>query len=123
MPKTVELEINLSYKPETPEQKAAYQAARDDMARRTRGGKKFRVSYVSAIEAMKNSGGIYKIAEKEPSTGQVSFVRLEDQSTEDLKMMMVQLGANQQALQKKMKRSDVIEYIRRKLSEIPVSEE
>lgn len=123
MPKMVELEINPSFKPADDEAKAVLTDAKELLARKRAGGYPMRVPYASAVEAMKNSKGMYRIKPEEPATGQVSVVRLEDQPSEQLKTMMVALGATRTAFKKNMPRADMIAFIRRKLAEIEVDEE
>lgn len=106
MPKMVTIEINPTF---SPTDKAAFEKAK-------KRGPQI-VTYVSAMEAVKLSKGMYRIASAEPASIEVPSVRLEDKTNDELKQMMLALGIK---TEKQMKRSDIIALIRKRLDEIEV---
>ena len=76
------------------------------------------VSYQVAMDNVRLSGGMYKIEE---AAAPPSIVRnLEDMDTQELKLMMLQLGV---ATEKQMKRAEVITMIRVKLDQVEITDE
>lgn len=79
------------------------------------------VSYVSAMEAIRNSGNMYRtIIDDYPEPTEPGPRRLEDYTLDELKVMLISLGIK---TEKQMKRDDVIGLIRRKLDEVEISDE
>ncbi|MFV1593278.1 hypothetical protein VWZ88_12520 [Phaeobacter sp. JH20_36] len=75
------------------------------------------VSYQTALENIRQSGGMYRILpDQEPQKVKVE-TDLSDLSMQELKVMMLNLGVK---TQKQMKRSEVIELIERKLDEVEI---
>lgn len=111
MPKMVKLAANPAFKP-SESQKAAYDAAKKagpvDM------------DYVTAMENIQLSEGMYAILPEEPGTPATAPRRLEDMDLTELKVLMLQLGIK---TEKQMKKSDVISLVRRKMDEISISED
>lgn len=78
---------------------------------------KVRVSYQTALQNVRNSGGMYEIyPDKEPRKVQVE-TDLNDMEPGELKVMMMNLGVK---TEKQMKKSDVISLIKRKLGEVEI---
>lgn len=114
MPKIVRLAPNLDYKPSTPEEKATFAAVK------ARG--KFDVSWVTAMENIKNSGGMLAVDYVEPvAVPEPGPRRLEDMDGDELKVMMLSLGLKTD--KKKLKRDDVIRLIRTRMDEIEIDDD
>ena len=75
------------------------------------------MSYQTALENIKNSGGLFRILPEEPVTKVRMETRLEDHSNEELKIMMLNLGVK---TSKQMNKDQIITSIRKKLSEIEI---
>lgn len=113
MPKVVKLAPNPDYKAETAEDKATFEAVKK------RG--KFDVSYVTAMENIRNSKGMLTVDYIEPEAAPVPGPRrLEDMDMDELKVMMLSLGIK---TEKKMKRADVIGLIRSRMDEVEIEDE
>lgn len=81
-----------------------------------------RVSYQTAIQNIKLSGGMYEIKTDLP-TSEVKAdieVGLNDRSLQDLKVMMLSLGIE---TKKQMKKADVVGLIQAKLDETDITED
>jgi len=103
---------NPDYKPETAADKAAFEAAK-------KAGPIKDMAYVTAVENTRHSKGMYAI-QSEAKADEVKARELEDMGTEELKVMMAQLGVK---TEKQMKRPEVIKAIRIKLAEIDITDE
>ena len=112
MPRMMTIEANPNYQPETPEQRAAWAAAKA-------GGRKT-VAYVTAMENIRQSGGLYVPIMPDEAEVQAAPRRLEDYSMEELKLTGINLGIK---TEKRMKKADWIALIRRKLDEVDVGDE
>lgn len=77
-------------------------------------------SYQTALENMKNSGGMFMIKVEKADKAPSAVPTLEDMAIDDLKLMMVQLGVK---TDKQLKRSEVITVIRKKMGEIDIVED
>jgi len=81
------------------------------------------VEFTTALEAVENSRGLYRIRPDEPTRSvdpipsTMPFGRLEDRSNEDLKLMMLNLGIR---TEKQMRRSDIIRLINTKLEAVEI---
>lgn len=76
-----------------------------------------KVSYQTALENIRNTGGMYRIMpEEEPQKVKVD-TDLNDLSMQELKVMMLNLGVK---TQKQMKRSEVVALIEKKLDEVSI---
>ena len=122
MPKTVNLRINPNFlrqfaKP-TASQEKAYAAAKDLASRLPRS--LMNVDLTTATENIARSEGIYEIVPEEPSTPVPSdaTVRLEDMPNDELLLLSYRLGATPTG--KKVPRQKLVEYVRRKLSDMEV---
>jgi hypothetical protein len=109
MPKTVTIELDPSWKAKTEEEKAA--AAR---------AKPIQVSYVSAQEAVRNSGGMYRI-KPEGAAPLPAAPSLQELPLEELKRMYVALGGR--VSDKPLKRSEIITFITQKMDALEVVED
>ncbi|PZQ99206.1 MAG: hypothetical protein DI533_00415 [Cereibacter sphaeroides] len=111
MPRMVKIEANPDFKADDAGEKEAF--AKIKKAR------PIEVDYVTAMENVSQSGGMYRI---QPETTQTEVVvrNLEDMTTEELKIQMLAVGVTPQ---KQMKRAEVISAIRIKLSEIEIADE
>jgi len=78
--------------------------------------KPIKVPYVTAVENIRNSKGLYRFGQEKEVVVPTSL-SLEDRPIEELKAMLVTLGLK---IEKKMKKADIITLIRRKLDEIEV---
>jgi len=109
MPKMVKLELNPAYKPKDG----------DDMkAVKKRLAAMRPVSYVTALENIRNSGGMLRIASSEPRVE--PKMQLEDMPTDQLKVMMLSAGATPS--KKMMSRDEIIKVIRTKMDAFEVVE-
>lgn len=112
MPKLVEIDLNPSFKPSNEGEKAAMAAIK---------GKTLKVEYITAMENIRNSGGLYRIVPAaqvaQPSEGPR---RLEDYTNDELKLTMISVGI---VPQKQMKRPEIIKAIRLKLDGVEIADE
>ncbi len=109
MPKMVTIEANPAFKPDGAADAAAFKAIAPRF-----------VAYVTAMEAIKNSKGMYRIrttAEKTPAPITQS---LEDMPIEMLKMMMLTAGVS--PTKKQMLKADIIALIRKKMADIDIAD-
>jgi hypothetical protein len=109
MPKMVEIGLNKLFKAETDADKKAVEAAK-------RAGS-ITVPYVTALENIKLSRGLYALVENVATAPQPGPRALEDMDYEELKLMMLTAGVTPQ---KVMKREDIIKSIRSKLAAIEI---
>lgn len=79
----------------------------------------FTVDYVTALENIEYSEGLYRIAPVQTKT-EVPNVTLEDMTSEQLKVHMLAVGI---VPQKQMKRQEVIKAIRAKLAEVEIADD
>lgn len=77
------------------------------------------VSYQTAIENIRLSGGRFAIVPEDKKPTRIN-TELSDMSPNDLKVMMLSLGIK---TEKKMKRSDVISLIKKKMDEVDIFDE
>lgn len=113
MPKMVTVKVNKDFKPSTPEEIEALKEAKKVPPRS--------LPYVTAMENVKNSRGLYVIASDEPGPAQAPGPRaLEDMTNDELKVMMLTTGIRPQ---KQMTRTEVIKSIRLKLAEVEIADE
>lgn len=78
------------------------------------------VPYLTALENIKTSGGMYRVLpESEPVKVKVD-TDLNDLSSQELKVMMLNLGVK---TSKQMKRSEVIAVIEKKLDEVEIADD
>ena len=113
MPTMVKLEVDPSFKAETPEQKAALAVAKKA------GG--FECDHSVAIDNIRMSGGLYRLVQDEAA--QIEAVKprtLEDFSNDELKVMMLNVGVK---TEKQMTRAQIIALIRSRLDTVEVLEE
>lgn len=108
MPQMVTIKPTADFKPEQKDA-SAWKAVKD-------AGEK-RVSYVTAVEAVRQSKGMYEIVQDEPSAV-MTAPRLEDMDINALKQMYLQVGG--QITGKQMKRSEIITAIRAKLDQVEI---
>ncbi len=106
MPKMVEIHANPSF-----------DNVRDQAYLEIKSKGVLKVSYQTALENIRLSGGRFAILpEKKDKAARIN-VDLEDMDLDDLKVMMLSLGVK---TQKKMKRTDVITLIRTKMAEVEI---
>lgn len=112
MPKMVKLAANPAYKAVSDEDKALLKTIK------AKGPVEY--DYVTAMENIENSRGLYVIVPEVEAAQSMAPRRLEDMSLEELKVMMLSLGIK---TEKQMRRSDVERLVRAKMSEIDIVEE
>jgi len=81
---------------------------------------KLRMSYISAIENIRMSHGMYSMAPEKKPEPTVTAARLEDMPIAELKLLMLQTGIK---TQKKMARSEIISLIYKKLEEVEITDD
>ena len=112
MPNMVNIGANPDWRPSKdagPEAAAAMKAIKN--------AGPIRVAYLTALENIKASGGMYRILpEVEPVKVQVDS-NLNEMSMQELKVMMLNLGVK---TSKQMTRSQVIALIEKKLDEVEI---
>lgn len=113
MPEMVTIEPNPDFKPDAkkPSDKAQYEMVQQH------GSKE--VSYATAVEAVRNSNGMYRIKD-EGGVVVTPSVWHAGKTNQELLAMMVGLGVK---TEKQMKRSDIIALIEKKLGEIEVEDD
>jgi hypothetical protein len=109
VPKTVTIELDPSWKPKTAKDKQIAASV-----------KPVQVSYVSAMEAVKLSGGMYRI-KPEGAAPLPSAPSLQELPTEELKRMYVAMGGRMS--DKPLKRSEIITFITQKMDALEVIED
>lgn len=113
MPLMVRIGPNPKFKAETLEDKKALEFAK------AKGP--FETDYVNAMEAVKNSRGIYMLITEEAKTVASSGPRaLEDMTNDELKQMMLVSGVTPQ---KQMKRPEVIKAIRLAMEKVEITDD
>ncbi len=113
MPNMVTLEANPDFKTENPEEKAAFAKIKKR--------KPFQASFVSAMQSVKLSKGMYRIKaeEKQPTVSAATL--LEDMTTEQLKETAVGMGMT--IAKQRMSKADLLKSIRSRLSNVKVTED
>ena len=112
MPKMVRLAAAKGYKPKTEQDKANYEAIKKLPVRE--------YDYVTAMENIENSGGMFEIVPEETAAVAATGPRsVDDMSNDELKLAMLSLGIK---TEKKMKRSDMILLVKSRMMEIDVDE-
>lgn len=111
MPKMVKLAANPAYKAESDEDKALLKAVK------AKGVVEY--DYVTAMENMANSRGLYVIVPEVAEVQTMAPRRLEDMGLEELKIMMLSLGIKSE---KQMRRADVERLVRARMAEIDIVE-
>lgn len=112
MPKLVTLAANTAFKA-TEETKAAFEAAKKKGP--------LVMDYVTAMENIQNSGGMYAIVPEGPVAPSPMAPRsLDDMDLTELKVMMLSLGVK---TEKQMKKTDVVRLIKAKMAEIDIVED
>ena len=113
MPNTAIIEVNPDFKPTGKDETEQFAIAK-------KMGEK-EVTYTTAVEAVQNSNGMYRLKSIIPDDkGQAPVQRLEDKPIDELKVMMLSLGIK---TEKQMKKSDIVMLIQKKLDEIDVIDE
>lgn len=108
MPQMVTITVNKNFKPQGEAEKAQFETAKQ------LGDKE--VAYATAVEAVQNSKGMYKIVE-ETSVVETPSVWHAGKTNQELVITLVGLGIK---TEKQMKRSDIIGLIEKKAAEIEV---
>lgn len=111
MPHEVTITVNKDFKPSGPAEKAQFEEAK------TIGDKK--VSYQTAIEAVRNSRGLYEIKD-EGGVIVTPSVWHAGKSNQELLAMLLGLGVK---TEKQMKKSEIIGLIEKKLGEVEVEDD
>ena len=111
MPKLVTLAVNSAFQGKNAEQKEAFEAAKKK-------GPIKGISYVTAMENIKRSGGMYQLMTAEPKA--VPSIGLADMDLKQLKIMLASFGIKPE---KQMRKSDVIRLLERKLDEVEIEED
>jgi len=97
----------------TEETKAAFEAAKKKGP--------LVMDYVTAMENIQNSGGMYAIVPEGPVAPAAMAPRsLDDMDLTELKVMMLSLGVK---TEKQMKKTDVVRLIKAKMAEIDIVED
>lgn len=109
MPTMVKLAAAKGFKPSDPMQAAAYAEAKKA------GPKDY--DYVTAMENIRNSGGMYEILSEQPQVEAPIPRSVDDMSNDELKLAMVSLGIK---TEKRMKRTDMILLVKSRMMEIDV---
>lgn len=114
MPDMVTITVNPDYKPDPKHlaDKTQFELAKELGDRE--------VSYSTAVEAVQNSKGLYKIKDQAAGIVVTPSVWHAGKSNQELLAMMVGLGVK---TEKQMKRSDIIALIEKKLGEIEVEDD
>lgn len=112
MPLMVKIAVNPSFKAEDAEAKAVLKAA---LAKGP-----IECDYVTAMENIKNSNGLYALVQEEATASAPGPRLLEDMSSDELKVMMLTAGITPQ---KQMKRAEIIKAIRLKLDAVQIVDE
>lgn len=113
MPKMVHIAANPAFKPENSMQKADFDALKKKGT--------MEVSYVTAMENIRNSGGMIALKVADAALPQAQGIKaLEDMDLVELKQMMLIAGV---VPQKQMKKTEVIAAIRKKLDAVEVVED
>lgn len=114
MPSTAVIEANPAFKPATPEDEAAWKAAK------AKGP--MEVDAVTAYENVRLSRGLYRVQPPKPQGDiQVKNQSLESMTAMDLMEMATKLGIT--IRKQKMKKDDLIFIIRERLGQIEVVDE
>ncbi len=104
------IEPDPSYKPKTPDDKAAWEAV-------TKLGR-VKVDAPGAREAIRDSRGMYRIVPTEASAAAAVAPRaIADMSIDELKLMALTLGYK---IEKQMKRSDLVAWLEKQVEALPV---
>lgn len=112
MPVLVKLAPNPAFKP-TDETKDAFDYAKRKGV--------FQIDYVTAMENIENSNGMYQIVAESAEAPAASVPRrLEDMTLDELKIMMLSLGIK---TEKKMARKDVEALVRSRMAEVEITDE
>lgn len=112
MPQMVKLAANKAFKT-TRETEADYALAKKQG--------EVLVDYVTAMENIQNSGGMYAIVPEGPVAPSPMAPRsLDDMDLTELKVMMLSLGIK---TEKQMKKADVVRLIKAKMEEIDIVED
>lgn len=111
MPVMVTLAANPAYQP-TAETKAVY----DEIKKKG----PFLVDYVTAMENIANSGGMYAVVSQAAESAKAEVRRIEDMSLDELKVVMLSLGIKPE---KQMKRTDVVRLVLSKMTDIDIVED
>lgn len=109
MPAMVKLAANPNYKATTQEDDLVYKEIKKKGA--------VLVDYVTAMENVANSRGMYAVVPESGQPQKAEPRRIEDMTGEELKVTMLSLGIK---TEKQMKRVDVIRLIQSKLAEIDI---
>lgn len=109
MPKMVTIEVNPNFKAEGSDQKSALANAKKV------GSKK--VAYQSALEAMRLSGGMYRIAPEKKEVAASAAPAIEDMDRNDLLALAISLGMK---TSKPMKQSEIVSYVTTRLDKIEI---
>lgn len=109
MPKTVTIRPAKGFKSDDPAAKALHKSLKPKV-----------VSYQTALENCRLSGGMYEIAPEKTAPAASQLPTLEDMSLDDLKVLMLQTGIK---TEKQMTRSQVITAIRGKLEKVELTED
>ncbi len=112
MPLMVEIETNPAFKPTDAAAKEAWEAARK--------AGRVSVAYMTAMENVRNSGGLYRLAAKAAEKSPVSERDLEDMSVAELKAMATSLGIRSD---KPLKKAELVALVREKSVGLEVTEE
>lgn len=112
MPLETTVTVNPRYKAEDKAQIIALEAAKKKGA--------FTTDHGNAMECVRNSNGLYMLQVEEPAPTVGGPRLLEDMSSEELKIMMLQSGVTPQ---KQMKKSEVIKAIRIAMDAVTIEDD
>jgi hypothetical protein len=110
MPKMVTIEVNPGFK-------ADGKVSAQEFAQAQKTGSKL-VSYQSGLEAIRHSGGMYRIAaEKKAPVEEAAPRSIEDMERDDLLALAIGLGMK---TDKPMKKSDIVTYVKTRMDKIEI---
>lgn len=109
MPKMVKLAATKGFKPANDQEKQDYEAIKRLGIRD--------YDYVTAMENVANSGGMFEIVPDQPPVESVAPRSVDSMSNDELKLAMVSLGIK---TEKRMKRTDMILLVKSRMMEIDV---
>ena len=117
MVKMVTMEVNPAFKATSKYDAAVFETVKADFAKRA--PDQVRASYVTAIENVRRSGGMLRIATEETLVTPMATRALEDMDIDELKLAAVTSGVKPA---KGMTKADVISAIRAKMAEFEIEE-
>lgn len=109
MPTMIKIEADPKFKPVGAAQVTAFETAKAQGV--------LEVDHTTGMDNIRLSGGMYRVVTEEPQKATVSVKALADYTTDELKVMMLQLGIK---TEKQMKKSDIVALIQSRIDDIEV---